>query len=233
MRLLAICGVVVALVAACSSGSGTADGNDGGSTGGSGGGGGKCTSIQDCPQVGVMCAYADCIQGQCQIVSTPGCGTGGSAGSAGDAGECVTNQDCPQPGAMCLYAECVEGTCQIQSTPGCGAGGAGGDAGGSCPTSEPTPSSACSVGQTGYCYYSSTICSCDAQGGFVQDGGASYAWDCGTAPAGCPSTVPTAGATCTDEGQSCSYDYRPCAQSNPSKFVCQSGVWVYSPTPCG
>jgi len=114
---------------------------------------------------------------------------------------------------------------------GTGTGGGGGASSVACPSSEPALSAACSASNTGYCYYPGrTVCACSPSPG--SPGTTVYTWGCGTAPTGCPATVPVANTTCNQAGQMCSYDFRPCAATNPSVWSCENGTWVFLAKPC-
>ena len=103
----------------------------------------------------------------------------------------------------------------------------------SCPSTQPTASSGCSGADTSYCYYGNTICACYPNHGAQRDGaGQTYSWGCGATPAGCPATVPVAGAACGQSGLTCNYDYSACAVGNPSLYVCQGGSWTFMAKPC-
>jgi len=147
-------------------------------------------------------------------------GTAGASGSAGAGGSGTTTG--------------TGGGDSGTGTGGMGTGGtgAGGNGSAACPSSQPAHSSACSSSITGYCYFATTICSCDPQGGATVDGGTAYTWNCGTAPAGCPQTVPAVNSACTQAGQKCSYDFRPCAANNPSTYSCEGGTWKFLIKPC-
>src|SRR5262245_30577102 len=116
---------------------------------------------------------------------------------------------------------------------GTGTGGGAGGASAACPANEPARSAACSASNTGYCYYPArTVCACSPSQGAPGDAGTLYTWNCGTAPTGCPQTVPVENTACNQAGQMCSYDFRPCAATNPSVWSCENGNWVFLAKPC-
>ena len=76
-------------------------------------------------------------------------------------------------------------------------------------------------------------CACYPNHGAQRDGaGQTYSWGLGATPAGCPATVPVAGAACGQSGLTCNYDYSACAVGNPSLYVCQGGSWTFMAKPC-
>jgi hypothetical protein len=103
-----------------------------------------------------------------------------------------------------------------------------------CPAAMPVASSACPLDVTGPCSYGDLICACTPVRDFGADGGfgTTGRWDCGRAPPNCPRTIPSEGGACAQPGQRCSYDFRACAQANPSVYSCEGGVWRFYPTPC-
>jgi hypothetical protein len=170
-------------------------------------------------------------------------GSGGATGSAGSGQGSGASAGTSAAG-MVDSGHSSSGGGSGASTGAGGDAGTGQDSGGvpdsdastpTCPASQPAAGVTCPSTTTGYCYYSGgRICSCDPQGGIPGP----YRWDCGMTPVNCPTTVPKDGDSCTGPAQRCSYDFRACASSNPSAFVCSGGVvsgfrWVAMPTPCG
>jgi hypothetical protein len=126
-----------------------------------------------------------------------GAGSGGSTGTAG--GTATGSGGMGTAGNGTGSGGNGMGTGGRGGGSGTGTGGGGGASSVACPSSEPALSAACSASNTGYCYYPGrTVCACSPSPG--SPGTTVYTWGCGTAPTGCPATVPVANTTCNQAG---------------------------------
>ncbi len=198
---------VVALASALGCGGNvTASGGSGGGTTGSGGSGGDAL----CP------AAPPANGGPCQPPSDATFDDRAHCSWGEDPRpDCRTTARCQDDGTW--YVATPAATCSVPPLPA------------ECPAPPPMSGSVCAPAGLSCWYPDGEQCLCSAC-----EGGSEYPicmgidppeWACGFPPAGCPSTIPQAGAACEVAGLSC-------GPSCELEVVCENGTWIWRQGQC-
>lgn len=206
--VLAIAGVV-----ACG---GSATSDSGGTAGGTATGGGTGTGTGTGAGGTSLCPPAPPADGDsCAPRGEPGLDVAHCSWGDDPRPSCRTTGLCNGEGQWVITAPAA--SCQTPPLPA------------ACDATPPSPGTTCADIDLACWYADGPRCWCSAC-----EGGSPYPicqtidppeWACASPPAGCPDTIPHAGASCSDEGLSCGPDCE-------LQVLCEDAVWVWKQGEC-